>query len=210
MQSGVAGLAGAGPPPTRPTREAERSPPVSLVAGPEARAGNDDREDAARAARGDTSAFERLYRRHAGRVNALACRMSGRQDAEDLIQDIFVRAWEKLHLFRGDSAFGTWLHRLAVNLIVERFRGAAVRRAGLHDGDAAVIDRLTARPLTHDARLDLDAALRQLPDGAREVFVLHDVEGYRHAEIAELLGIATGTSKAQLHRARMLLRGLLK
>jgi RNA polymerase sigma-70 factor (ECF subfamily) len=170
---------------------------------------DDDRDDAARAARGDTSAFERLYRRHTGRVNALACRMSGRQEAEDLVQEIFVRAWEKLHLFRGDSAFGTWLHRLAINLIVERFRSAAARRAGQHDGQAEVMEMLPARPARPEARLDLEAALRHLPAGAREVFVLHDVEGYRHAEIAELLGIASGTSKAQLHRARQLLRGLL-
>ena len=182
---------------------------MTVVARPGLPAG-DDRDDAARAARGDTSAFERLYRRHAGRVNALACRMSGREEADDLVQDVFVRCWEKLHLFRGESAFGTWLHRLAVNLIVERFRSASVRGAGMHDGQDAVIDALTARPSTPEARMDLEAALRELPSGAREVFVLHDVEGYRHSEIGELLGVATGTSKAQLHRARTLLRGLLK
>lgn len=162
------------------------------------------------AAGGDTRAFERLYRRHAGRVNALACRMSGGHDAEDLIQEVFVRAWQKLHLFRGESAFGTWLHRLAVNLIVERFRHGAVRRAGLHDGDAAAMDVLVSRPSRPDVKLDLEAALEHVPPGARQVFVLHDVEGYRHAEIAALLGVAAGTSKAQLHRARMILRELLK
>jgi RNA polymerase sigma factor (sigma-70 family) len=174
-----------------------------------ASARDEDRDDAARAARGDAQAFERLYRRHAGRVSALACRMSGRQEAEDLIQEVFIRAWEKLPLFRGESAFGTWLHRLAVNLIVERFRHASSRRAGLHDGDDGVMNVLAARSSRPEVTLDLEAALEHVPPGARQVFVLHDVEGYRHAEIAELLGVAPGTSKAQLHRARMILRELL-
>ncbi|MBA3885847.1 MAG: RNA polymerase sigma factor [Acidobacteria bacterium] len=168
-----------------------------------------DRADARRAAAGDAEAFERLYRRHLGRVNALACRMSGPQEAEDLIQEIFVRAWQKLHLFRGESAFGTWLHRLAVNLIVERFRSATARRAGLHDGGEGVMDVLQARPSRPHVTLDLEAAIQHVPPGAREIFVLHDVEGYRHTEIADLLGVAVGTSKAQLHRARMILRELL-
>lgn len=178
--------------------------------GPGAPARDHDREDAALAAAGDGVAFERLYRRHAGRVNALACRMSGARDADDLIQEVFVRAWQKLHLFRGESAFGTWLHRLAVNLIVERFRNATARRAGLHDGDDGVMDVLQARPSRPDVALGLEAAIQHVPPGAREIFVLHDIEGYRHTEIAALLGVATGTSKAQLHRARMILRELLK
>jgi RNA polymerase sigma factor (sigma-70 family) len=173
-----------------------------------ARPVSDDGADVARAAAGDAEAFERLYRRHVGRVNALACRM-GAGESDDVIQDVFVRAWEKLHLFRGESAFGTWLHRLAVNLIVERFRSATARRAGQHDGRDEVLDILPAAPGRPEAKLDLESALERLPHGARQVFVLHDVEGYRHGEIAELLGVATGTSKAQLHRARMILRGLL-
>lgn len=183
---------------------------MSQTTGAAQAAWDHDRADATRAAAGDAQAFERLYRRHLGRVNALACRMSGPQDADELIQEVFVRAWEKLHLFRGESSFGTWLHRLAVNLCVERFRSATARRARLHDGGDDALDILPGRPGRPDVKLDLEAALQQVPPGAREVFVLHDVEGYRHGEIAEMLGVATGTSKAQLHRARMILRRFLR
>jgi RNA polymerase sigma-70 factor (ECF subfamily) len=164
-----------------------------------------DRDDVSLAARGDGSAFERLYRAHVGRVHGLVRRMSGGRDADELTQDVFVRAWQKLGTFRGDSAFGTWLHRLAVNVVIERFRGDAARRVRLHDGDEAFA-RLPARVAEPDLSMDFDAALLRLPQGARQVFVLHDVEGYKHDEIAALLEIAPGTSKAQLHRARMMLR----
>jgi RNA polymerase sigma-70 factor (ECF subfamily) len=167
--------------------------------------------DVATAAAGDAAAFERLYRAHLPRVHGLARRMAGPGAADELTQDVFVRAWHKLGTFRGESSFATWLHRLAVNVIVERFRTlGALRDRFLPDGEA-VLDRLpAARPERQsDIRMDLQAAIARLPDGARAVFVLHDVEGYRHAEIGGLLGVSPGTSKSQLHRARMALRAML-
>ncbi len=164
-----------------------------------------DLQDAVEAAAGDARAFERLYRAHLGRVHGLVRRMAGPRDAEEITQDVFVRAWQKLGTFRGDAAFSTWLHRLAVNVVVERFRSAATRRAKLVD-DGVILDGLPSRPERPDRKLQLEAALEHLPDGARQIFVLHDVEGYKHEEIATLLEISSGTSKAQLHRARMLLR----
>jgi RNA polymerase sigma-70 factor (ECF subfamily) len=165
-------------------------------------------DDVALAAQGDTGAFERVYRAHLARVHSLARRMAGPEAADELTQDVFVRVWQKLATFRGDSSFGTWLHRLAVNVIIERFRTlSAARERFLADGDA-VLDGLAAssQPGRHDARMDLETAMRRLPPGARTVFVLHDIEGYRHEEIGHLLGVSVGTSKSQLHRARMTLR----
>jgi RNA polymerase sigma-70 factor, ECF subfamily len=161
--------------------------------------------DVALAAAGDSSAFERLYRAHAARIHGLARRMAGRDQADELTQDVFVRTWQKIGTFRGDSAFGTWLHRLAVNTIIERHRSTALRRERACD-DPDVIDQASVPPARSDLTVDFEQAIAQLPAGAREVFVLHDVEGYKHREIASLLGIASGTSKRQLHRARMLLR----
>jgi RNA polymerase sigma-70 factor (ECF subfamily) len=157
---------------------------------------------------GDGRAFERLYRRHATRVHSLVRRMVPDDDAEELTQDVFVRAWQKLGTFRGDAAFGTWLHRLAVNLMLERRHQLGTRRKRYEDDDATLA-LVPARRDTPEAAMDLEGAMTRLPDGAREVFVLHDVEGYRHEEIAEMLGIAAGTSKSQLHRARMALRAHL-
>jgi RNA polymerase sigma-70 factor (ECF subfamily) len=157
------------------------------------------------AAKGDVRAFEELYRTHLSRVHSLVRRMTGGRDTDELTQDVFVRVWQKLGSFRGDAAFTTWLHRLAVNVVIERFRSDATRRKHLHDGEA-IFDTLSAPPRPRDVSLDFEAALEKLPDGAREIFVLHDVEGYKHHEIGELLGISAGTSKAQLHRARMMLR----
>lgn len=164
-----------------------------------------DNEDVALAAAGDSLAFERIYRAHLPRIHGLVRRMAGPKDSEEITQDVFVRAWQKLGTFRGDAAFSTWLHRLAVNVVIERFRSAATRRLKLVD-DGVVMEALPSRPERPDRRLQLDAALEHLPDGARQIFVLHDVEGYKHEEIASLLAISSGTSKAQLHRARMLLR----
>ncbi len=164
-----------------------------------------DRDDAARAARGDVRAFERLYRAHLPKIHGLVCRMTGGVDADDLTQDVFVRAWTKLASFRGDAAFGTWLHRLAVNVVVERFRTTAARRRRLEQVEPFPAD-LSVPAGRPETRLDFEAALLRLPPGAREVFVLHDVEGYKHGEIGELLQVSVGTSKAQLHRARMILR----
>jgi RNA polymerase sigma-70 factor (ECF subfamily) len=163
----------------------------------------------ASAAAGDVRAFEHLYRTHLSRVHSLVRRMSGGRDADELTQDVFVRVWQKLGSFRGDSAFATWLHRLAVNVVIERFRQDAVRRQRMHDGEE-IFETLSAPARSRDFSMDFEAALLSLPDGAREIFVLHDVEGYKHHEIGTLLDISSGTSKAQLHRARMMLRRYLK
>ena len=143
------------------------------------------------------------------RIFNLARRMAGPDAAEELTQDVFVRAWQKLALFRGESSFATWLHRLAVNVVIERFRTDTARRQRLIDGEA-IFETLSSPPGKRDVSMDFEAALERLPDGAREIFVLHDVEGYKHTEIATLLGISSGTSKAQLHRARMMLRKHLR
>lgn len=157
------------------------------------------------AAAGDVRAFERLYRAHLPRVHGLVRRMTAGRDADELTQDVFVRLWQKLSSFRGESAFSTWLHRLAANVVIERFRTDATRRQRHVDGEE-IFETLPATKRTGDLAMDLEVALARLPDGAREIFVLHDVEGYKHHEIATLLDISAGTSKAQLHRARMMLR----
>ena len=170
--------------------------------------------DAGLAAAGDRQAFERLYRRHVNRVYSLCARMvADRIRAEELTQDVFVRAWEKLRLFRGESSFATWLHRLAVNVVLNDRKVEGRRRTRFEeedeekgmDGYAGVVG-MTLAP---GDLLDLEEAITRLPPGARRVFTLHDVEGYKHEEIAEMLGVTTGATKAQLHRARMLLRATL-
>ena len=163
-----------------------------------------------RAQQGEIGAFEGLYRTHVGRVYALCRRMTADPAlAEDLTQEAFVRAWERLATFRGESAFSTWLHRLTVNVVLAHFR-AADRRDGRDGAEAldGLADALTI-PTQPGASLDLERAIARLPQRARTVFVLHDVEGYRHDEIAVLAGMAVGTSKAQLNRARRLLREAL-
>jgi RNA polymerase sigma-70 factor (ECF subfamily) len=164
--------------------------------------------DVALAANGDPDAFERLYRAHVARVHSLARRMAGENAADDLTQEVFIRAWQKLGTFKGRSSFGTWLHRLAVNLILSR-RTTLARHRDRHVGGDGILDRMSGRVTTPGLALDFEAALGHLPEGARQVFVLYDVEGYSHDEIAESMGISVGTSKSQLHRARMLLRGHL-
>lgn len=161
--------------------------------------------DVALAARGDASAFERLYRTHVARIHSLARRMLGNHEADEVTQDIFVRTWQKLGTFRGESAFATWLHRLAVNVVIERRRSYAIQRQRMTD-DPFALDEVTVRPARTDLVVDFEQAIAQLPEGARAVFILHDVEGYKHREIAVMLDVATGTSKRQLHRARMLMR----
>ncbi len=174
-----------------------------------------------RAQKGDVVAFESLYRSHLGRIYALCLRMTGSEhEAEEMAQEAFIRAWEKLSSFRHQSAFGSWLHRLAVNVVLVRWRSRRRRRdrvvawgevsaatdVGLEDV-AARQQRPAPPPVGLD--LDLEKAIAGLPAGARMVFVLHDIEGYRHREIADLTGLKEGTSKAQLHRARKLLRECL-
>ena len=161
--------------------------------------------DVALAAAGDVSAFERLYRTHVAKVHSLTRRMLGSDQADEVTQDIFVRTWQKLGQFRGDSAFATWLHRLAINVVIERRRSYAIQRDRMTD-DPSALDFVTVKPARADLTIDFEHAMEQLPPGAREIFVLHDVEGYKHREIAGLLDITAGTSKRQLHRARMLLR----
>lgn len=153
---------------------------------------------------GDRRAFEALYRRHVGRVYALCLRMTAEVDtAEELTQEAFVRAWQRLAKFRGDSQFATWLHRLTVNVVCDHQRRARPWRRFWTDSDVEVVE---APAVDAAARLDLDAAIQRLPERARTVFVLHDIEGWQHDEIAASTGTAVGTSKAHLHRARQLLQ----
>jgi len=171
-----------------------------------------DSADVALAAAGDRLAFERLYRMHANRVFSICARMSGsRVKGEELTQDVFVRTWEKLPQFRGESAFSTWLHRLAVNVVLNarKTEGKLASRTEQSDVEDDRRDEMARAPL-HIERMDLAAAISKLPEGARKIFVLHDVEGYKHEEIAEMMGITSGGSKAQLHRARLLLREALE
>ena len=164
-----------------------------------------------RAQAGDESAFGELYREHAGRVYALCLRMAGDTvHARELVQDVFVRAWEKLDSFRGESAFSSWLHRLAVNVVLMDRRLAA-RRAeeALPEEDGPQHGAAAAREAPPGLRMDLEAAIAALPAMMRQVLVLHDLEGYEHGEIARLLGVAEGTSKSHLHHARRKLREAL-
>lgn len=158
-----------------------------------------------RAQQGDSSAFRELYDTHVGRVYALCLRLTGRrEEAEEHTQDVFVRAWERLSTFRGESAFSTWLHRLTVNEVLQARRSAGRRSARVtlvEDSESLERVSMPAAP-----SIDLTHAIATLPEGARTVFVLHDVEGYQHEEVGRMLGIAEGTSKAQLFRARRLLR----
>ena len=157
-----------------------------------------------RARRGDMRAFEALYRMHVDRVYGLCLRMTGNvSEAEDCVQEAFIQAWQKLDAFRGDSAFGTWLHRIAVNSVLGRIRKSKRE----HDRIRAVAEVSDMPVLTGDSGSlrDLAQAIDRLPEGARHVFVLNAVYGYSHEESSNMLGIAVGTSKAQLHRARRLL-----
>ena len=164
-----------------------------------------------RAQNGDQAAFETLYRALVGRIYALSLRLvSDPTRAEELTQGAFVRAWQKLASFRGESTFVVWLHRLTVNLMLEerRSEGRRTARVLVTDDDDLLHGKVSAG--SPEARIDLERAIASLPTGARTAFVLHDVEGYRHEEIAEMTGLAMGTSKAQLHRARRLLREALE
>ena len=168
----------------------------------------------ARAQAGDQKAFRDLYRQHAGRVYALCLRLTGDgRDADERTQDVFVRLWDKLSSFRGESAFSSWLHRLAVNVVLNERRTTRRREQRVtpaEDPDTVVGAQHAAPLRSAGLSIDLERAIAELPDGAREVFVLFDIEGYGHAEIASLTGIAEGTSKAQLFRARRLLREKLE
>lgn len=164
-----------------------------------------------RAQQKDAYAFERLYRCHVRRVYALCLRMTANAvRAEELTQTAFICAWDKLPLFRGDSAFASWLHRLAVNVVLMELRATRRREQRVFPApDLPAFE--TADATSHaSVRLDLEQAIAALPPQARIVFVLHDVEGWKHEEIAARLGVATGTTKAQLHRARKHLQEALR
>ena len=157
-----------------------------------------------RAKRSDSQAFEALYRMHIGRVYGLCLRMTGNvSEAEDCAQDAFIQAWNKLDRFRGDSAFSTWLHRIAVNAVLGRMRKS--KREHDRIQVAAEESPVPASIGDSGSLRDLSDAVDKLPEGARHVFVLYAVYGYTHEEAGKMLGIAVGTSKAQLHRARRLL-----
>ena len=174
-----------------------------------------DRELAERAGAGDMAAFEELYHRHFRRVYALCLRMTANAaEAEDLTQEVFTQLYKKVGSFRGESAFTTWLHRMTVNIVLMHFR----RRQShpeftTEEGETPVqIVQGTEDPGAMPVidRIALEAAIARLAPGYRSVFVLHDVEGYEHEEIAEMLGISAGTSKSQLHKARLNLRKLIR
>jgi RNA polymerase sigma-70 factor (ECF subfamily) len=167
------------------------------------------------AGQGDVGAFEQLYERHNRRVYSLCLRMTQNvAEAEDLAQEAFIQLFRKIGSFRGDSAFTTWLHRLTVNQVLMHFRKRSVKlERTTEEGETPEqVVQGTQNPNTMPVldRIALDRAIAKLPAGYREVFVLHDVEGHQHDEIARMLGVAPGTSKSQLHKARMKLRGLLK
>jgi RNA polymerase sigma-70 factor (ECF subfamily) len=163
---------------------------------------------------GDMAAFETLYERHHRRVYSLCLRMiANPTEAEDLAQEVFIQLFRKLGSFRGESAFTTWLHRLTVNHVLMHFRKKGVKlEKTTEEGEIGEIQDLIQgvgeRPRFID-RIALDKAIAELPPGYRTVFVLHDVEGFEHEEIGNLLGVTSGTSKSQLHKARMRLRELL-
>jgi RNA polymerase sigma-70 factor, ECF subfamily len=182
----------------------------------------DDRDGerllAHRATSGDAGAFEQLYRAHSPRVFALCLRMSGsRQRAIELTQDVFVHVWERLASWRGESALSSWIHRVTVNLVLSNVRGEQRRQKREVSEENSADDRQATadspnpraegvvRPASVHEAIDLERAIAGLPNGARTVFVLHDVEGYQHDEIAKMTGTAEGTCRAQLHRARKLL-----
>ena len=173
---------------------------------------NDVAARIARAREGDRSAFEWIYRRYAGLVYVLVLRLvADPVEAETLAQDVFVRVWRKLGSYRGTGSFEGWLRRVAANTTIEN-RRSRTRRLRVETPEETAPDRASTRP-SHagrtEIRIDLERAVAALPERAREVFVLHDVEGYKHEEIAAMTGTAIGTTKAQLHRARRLLRGAL-
>lgn len=171
-----------------------------------------DLELVARFRTGDPAAFEDLYRQHSGRLYNLVYRMGGTEAADDLLQEVFLLVYRKLASFRGDSTLATWLYRLAMNHCLDHLRGRHTQMGRVTD---SLDDEGAAEPVGHEpigaplTRMVLDRAIGQLPPGCRAVFVLHDVEGFEHREIAGMLGISEGTSKSQVHKARLKLRAAL-
>jgi RNA polymerase sigma-70 factor, ECF subfamily len=174
-----------------------------------------DYELAQKAAKGNVQAFEMLYQRHNRRVYSLCLRMTANTaEAEDLTQEVFIQLFRKLGSFRGESAFSTWLHRLTVNQVLMHFRKRGVQlEQTTEEGETPVqvvmgTENPNAMPIVD--RIAIDRAIEQLPPGYRTIFILHDIEGHEHEEIAKMLGCSVGTSKSQLHKARMKLRDLLR
>lgn len=166
------------------------------------------------AANGDLAAFELIYERYHRRTYSLTLRMTNNQtEAEDLTQEVFIQLFRKIGSFRGDSAFSTWLHRLTVNQVLMYFRRRSVKNEKVSDDgempEQTVAGSANPGKMQVVDRIALKNAIAELPNGYKNVFVLHDVEGYEHEEVARLLGISVGTSKSQLHKARLKLRGLL-
>jgi RNA polymerase sigma-70 factor, ECF subfamily len=206
-----------------PAHLARKRPIESMTAVPPVNDGPDRDADALlieRVRAGDVSAFEQVYRREVGRVYALCLRMTADgQRARELTQSVFIRAWDRIGSFRGDSQLSSWLHRIAVNEVLVDARTEKRRRARVvlaedqgtgNESDSADRDdapEITGITLPADteSKIDLERAIAKLPPGARTVFVLHDIEGYRHEEISRMTGSAEGTLRAQLHRARKLL-----
>lgn len=190
-------------------------PTCSQLAGAADEPATTDYELAQRASTGDMAAFEQLYLKYNRRVFGLCLRMTqSTAEAEDLTQEIFVCLLRKVGGFRGESAFATWLHRLTANHVLMHFRKGSVKRERVTDDGETPLEIVagTAHPdrMAIFDRIALDKAIAQLPQGYRMVFVLHDVEGHEHHEIAEILGCSVGTSKSQLHKARMKLRRLMR
>lgn len=185
------------------TRERSLLEPHLHIVPPAAE--SNDIDDASRAAAGDVDAFERLYRRHAAHVRATAAWLLGDSDVDDAVQEVFIRLWNKIHLFRGSSSFGTWFGRLTVNVVL-RQRANSRRDTDRLSSNEDATDLIAARPRELEAAMDIESAVAALPARARDVFVLHDVQGLEHEEIGEMLGIAASTSRSQLARARLALR----
>lgn len=163
-----------------------------------------------KAQQGNSEAFEWLYQRHVQRIYALCLRMvSDPVRAEELTQDVFVRLWKSLGSFRHESAFTTWMHRLAVNVVVSDMRSAKRRDSRIIHTDTLEDFAREVKEAMPETRMDLEKAIAGLPQGAKEMLVLHDIEGYRYREIAEMLEVAEGTVKSQISRARRLLREVL-
>jgi RNA polymerase sigma-70 factor (ECF subfamily) len=166
----------------------------------------DDSADVLLAKGGDERAFERLYRKHSPRIYNLARRMLGEDHAADGTQTVFIRCWTKLETFRGEAQFSTWLHRLAVNVFLGERGNLGIQRGRFLEDDAVLEVVPGKKGSSVEFSMDFEQAVQKLPTGMRTVFLLYDVEGYTHEEIGNQLGIATGSSKAALHRARMALR----
>lgn len=192
-----------------PVSQFVASEPVSVVD-----ANSTDFDLCQRASSGDLVAFELIYQRYHRRTYSLTMRMTNNpSEAEDLTQEVFIQLFRKAGSFRGDSAFSTWLHRLTVNQVLMHFRRRSVKNERVSD-DGEMPEQTvhgTSNPSKMPVvdRIALKNAIAQLPNGYRNVFVLHDVEGYEHEEVARMMGISVGTSKSQLHKARLKLRGLL-